>query len=69
MSKDYHSETDTMFEKWIKEASSNDTKVMLRALHWLCIRTEENGYGVQLHADEIKQSLTEIIDKLDKLPL
>jgi len=67
MGGDPHGRTEKIFAKLIAEASSNDTKLLLEGLRWLCILTEENGFGMQDHAEQLGKSLTEVSDKLDNL--
>jgi len=62
-----HGRTDKLFAKLKKTAKDGDTKAILEALHWLCILTEEVGFGVQIHSGEIASALTEVSDKLDSL--
>jgi hypothetical protein len=64
---DPHKRTDDLFNGLIEQAESNDTKLLLEGLRWLCIVTEEVGFGVQIHTGEVNDTLTGISGKIDRL--
>jgi hypothetical protein len=64
---DPHSRTDRVFDGLLKDASGSDTILLLHALHYLCILTEENGFGMQMHHEELMRNLAGMSDTLNSL--
>jgi hypothetical protein len=56
---------DVLFDKWIDEAKNGDTVLLLRGLHMLCTRIEENGYSLQQVSEDISGMSSKLGEKLD----
>jgi hypothetical protein len=60
-----HERTDRVFEGLVQQAEGNDTRLLLHALHWLCVVTVEVGIGLEMEGKDMHKVLTGILDKLD----